>query len=111
MPPYQNRRTPPHKPTPAERHRHTTDAVTLLAAILTGSTPLPGAACTTQPEVFDLDGCNPTQAATLCNRCPARSRCTDWAATLRPGHASGVIAGKIHRYPNRAASTRKRVTA
>ena len=97
MPPYRTQRTAPYRLTPDDRHRQTADAVTLVAAILAGTTALPGAACTTQPAVFDIDGGNPKKAATLCARCPAKPRCAQWAATLPPGHASGVIAGQIHR--------------
>ena len=87
----------PYRLTPDDRHRQTADAVTLVAAILAGTTPLPGAACTKRPEIFDHDTGDPKQAATLCNRCPAKNRCAEWAATLPPGHATGVIAGQIHR--------------
>ena len=97
MPPYRTQRTAPYRLTPDDRHRQTADAVTLVAAILAGTTALPGAACTSRPNLFDHDTGDPKQAASLCNRCPAKSRCADWAATLPPGHASGVIAGQIHR--------------
>ena len=110
MPPSRNIRTPLHRPNPAELHRQNTDAVTLIAEILAGTTPLPGAACTTRPEIFDLDG-DPKQAAALCAQCTAADRCTQWAAALPPGHVTGVIAGQLHRYPTKRIPTGRRITA
>ncbi len=75
------------------------DIVTLLAAVLTDSTKLPGAACTTAPELFafDADDQLHAEAVQICASCPALDACRSWVASLPTGHVSGVIAGEIHK--------------
>jgi WhiB family redox-sensing transcriptional regulator len=74
------------------------DAVTLLAEILRGTPPLPGAACVGQGDLFDYrDDENHAKAITLCQRCPALDACRQWADSQPRAHISGVVAGEIRK--------------
>jgi len=90
---------PQHKRcTPTERERLGHQPLNLLIEILRGTPKLEGALCPSDPEAFDLAiGGNYERALEICDRCPARQCCAEWAAGLKPGHVTGVIAGQIHR--------------
>lgn len=78
--------------------------VDVLAKVVAGAPSLPGAKCRGRSHLFDerqpdepADVANDrhAQAAGLCQRCPARDRCTEWVASLPASkRPSGVIAGR-----------------
>jgi hypothetical protein len=73
--------------------------VEAIAAIVQGTPRLPGALCRHQPMLFDgADEETARQAAELCNRCPAHTRCAAWASTLPDNKVTGVIAGRRYTF-------------
>ncbi|MCB1288288.1 MAG: WhiB family transcriptional regulator [Mycobacterium sp.] len=92
----QNRK--PYRCTPIERERLGHQPINLLIELLRGTPKLEGALCPSDPEAFDLAlGGNYERALEICDRCPARKPCAEWAAGLKPGHVTGVIAGTVYR--------------
>ncbi|MBS9533542.1 WhiB family transcriptional regulator [Mycobacterium sp. M1] len=74
------------------------DPVKLLAVILAGVPHLPGAACRDHVAVFDAAADGDRQAAQeaikVCQSCPVREQCAQWAASAYPHRRpGGVIAG------------------
>lgn len=79
-----------------------------LAESLAGTPLLPGARCTNQAPLFDLDidGETPEQQHTRhtyaineCHACPALDACRAWAPTEH--QLFGVVAGEVHTAPRR----------
>lgn len=83
--------------------------VGLIAAIIAGTPPLPGAACAGRSELFDPRGDNEPYETTqrrqeaarrICEwTCPVQPECRRWVDSLKPAERPrGVIAGVIPGY-------------
>lgn len=81
----------------------TRDAVGLMVAIITGSTPLPGAACQGRHQLFDTDvrgadlgyGSEAERWSAVqatCQSCPVRGQCWAWASKAYGGQVVGPTA-------------------
>lgn len=81
----------------------THDELGLMAAILTGSADLRGAACVGRTALFDPDvpaeslghadeSARWEETQRVCQSCPARAACWAWASELPSGRVSGPVA-------------------
>jgi len=88
------------------------DAFTLLAEVLALSARLPGAACASQPDLFNpgVDAVQRRLAVGICTtKCPCLTECRAWAATVPPGHVSGTVAGQYRPPPHHPRKVRNHV--
>ncbi len=80
------------------------DWVDLAALIITGTASLPGAACTSRPDLFDPESTDEyviAEALTLCHKsCPVLKQCREWdAAQPKSRQLYGVTAGRYRPQP------------
>jgi hypothetical protein len=89
----------------SQRKPQASGVVGLLVEILRGSVKLPGAACVSDPQMFDGDDANATEGALArCGTCPCLQECREWASSFAVGRLSGVVAGEVYGAKEGAAS-------
>ncbi|MEP9417471.1 WhiB family transcriptional regulator [Gordonia sp. VNQ95] len=97
----------------SQRARRDPGEVSLLAAILEGTTSLSGAACVGSEALFDPKGRDEESAdadyrhqaaAELCRTCPVLDACRDWADQ---SDTNAVIAGRRPALPGNPGRPRK----